>query len=959
MIRRKITAGLLVAASTTAVSVASHAQELNQAANEEPNRIVVTGSRVIMGVESSPTPLTVVTTDELEATTPTNIPDALNKLPVFIGSDGQRNETGGRSNSAGNFLNLRGFGVERTLTLFNGHRVVSASQNGAVDANSIPSMLVERVDVVTGGASAVYGSDAITGVVNYVLDTDFTGIKVEGNFGISNDGERPAYRAGVAGGASFADGRGHILASFRHTSQDAVKYVDLPYGPRYWGITGSSNNPNAPATMTPDSRNFWAPTGYVSGCGEGCEAARLHFEAPGILGPYNPGLPTGSSNVRMGGDGGYAKGQTSLAGLTTYEGFARLSYDVSDDVNVYVQSSLVRSNNWGFYWDPNIDTGVDRNVFFKDNPFLSQQAMDLLNTGTGDTFTIEKILHELDSMGNRGENTQFTVEVGATGTIGDRFNWDVYFSRGRNHLFVTNYNNINNRLLMAAEDAVIDPETGWATCYVQTVPEFRELYNYDECVPVNPFGLGQASKISHDFWAPDTHFDLDNTLDNIGGSIAGEAFDLPAGPVRVALSGEARWQSLEIDSDATPFTYPADPTGLRLHPANLPVDDPNYIENAHVNEWVFATLDDIPRVTQSVWEVAVEAGVPILADVSFAQSLSLNLAGRYTNYKTSGGVWSWKVGADYAVNDSIRFRGTVSQDIRAPTLTDLFGPFQASVGGYEDLLTGIGANTTVQLNPSNPDLVPEVSRTYTAGVVLTPTFLDRFTLAVDWYRITIDNAITSVSGRDGGPEAECYATAPAYDSPFCDLIVRPFDWSNTGPENFVTLIRADRVNAARQVISGFDVEASYNFDLGPGVLSLRSLANIQPTNETQALENSPVFYPAQPKTRITSFASYDVADWTFSVQNRWLSGWDKSTTDRPQYFAEPRVRAFSTTDLSINRNLDIGNINADVYLNVENVLDDPGVLWGGYAGSPGFSYPVNSVYPILGRVFTLGFRAEY
>src|SRR5580700_6048972 len=181
----------LASASVMAMSAAAFAQTDAQATVET---VVVTGSRVITDIASSPTPVTEVTAEQLLTTTPSNVSDALNKLPVFQGSATQRNAGSASGNAGGDFLNLRNFGQQRTLVLMDGMRVPASNQAGSVDISTLPQELFQRVDVVTGGASAVYGSDAITGVVNFILDKHFEGVKYEANAGISQYADGFSYK---------------------------------------------------------------------------------------------------------------------------------------------------------------------------------------------------------------------------------------------------------------------------------------------------------------------------------------------------------------------------------------------------------------------------------------------------------------------------------------------------------------------------------------------------------------------------------------------------------------------------------------------------------------------------------------------------------------------------------------------------------------------------------------------
>jgi len=968
--RARAAAALLCSVSAAAIHVAAYAQDAGSTSTVKApgatatqvnsdtsatagEEIVVTGSRVISDIRNSPTPITQATSEQLLATTPTDLPDALNKLPVFQGSTSQRTGNGGGAgglNGQGNFLNLRNYGAQRTLVLYDGHRVVPSAQDGTVDVDSLPQMLVSRVDVVTGGASAVYGSDAITGVVNFVLDKKFNGVKYNASIGVAQGGYGTNYQAGMAAGTGFLDDRGHIEASVRYFKSNPVSYLDLPYGKDFWGTTGSTSSPTNPQVMTKDTRTTnWVNTGLIANCGTGCTAAGMQFVSPGILGGFVPGTKTGSSNVYSGGDGGYGIDGIGQAGLKTYETFARVSYDITNSINAYLEGSYVKSVNDGAYYDNLLSTGVDQNIFFKTNAFLPAATQAMLQTGSGNTFTLQKIMNDIDPVSTIGKNQRWSVTAGLTGKLFDRFNWDVYYSNQRNSLNETFVHNVNNARLMAAEDAVTNA-AGQIVCYVSTT-QYASLY--PGCEPINPFGNGQVTRTSQNFWAPNTHFVEVNTLQDAGASIAGDLFRLPAGPVKVALSGEARWQSLSVDSPYGASSTPVNCSqGLRLCPAAA-------VSGAvPVNTWAFASLTPVPKVSENVWEVAAEGDIPVLADLPLVKALSINVAGRYTHYSSSGGATTWKVGFDYQVNRTIRFRGTTSEDIRAPTLTDLFGPFQSGVTAFADNHTGVGGNVADQVNPSNPNLTPEKARTYTIGVVLTPEFIPNLVLSLDAYRIRMHNAITTITAN--GTQTLCEASAPSYNSPYCSLIVRPLPFSNTTAANYPTFLLANLVNAASAFTEGMDFEADYHINLeniwsgGKGALDFRELLGYQPKNQTQALPTSPITYVSEPTLRSSTFVSYTVGPWEFAVENRWSNRYKKRTSE-PQYFADPDIRSFDSVDLTINRT--IGKFTA--YVTVNNLTNDPGPLYGGLAGSPGYSYPVPASFPILGRTYLVGMRAKF
>ena len=211
-----------------------------------------------------------------------------------------------------------------------------------------------------------------------------------------------------------------------------------------------------------------------------------------------------------------------------------------------------------------------------------------------------------------------------------------------------------------------------------------------------------------------------------------------------------------------------------------------------------------------MWEFSGEVGIPILKDVPLVQSLDADIAGRYTNYSISGSVETWKVGLDWHVNDSVRFRGTTSVDIRAPTLNDLYSPQVSSSGPFLDPLTNFNPGGIQTLSGGNPNLVPETSRTYTGGVVLTPSFIPGLTMSVDYYQIKLKNAITTISGSNTAIANICIASGGT--SPFCSLYVRPFPYTNTTPANYPTLLKSQSLNAAFAVTEGEDYEIDYGFD---------------------------------------------------------------------------------------------------------------------------------------------------
>ena len=369
---------LMCAASVVALTAGANAQQ--QANNVEA--VTVTGSRVISDITLSPTPITVVSAEQLSATTPTDIPDALNKLPDFIGGNTPRTQGNGSTNNGGNTLNLRNLGQARTLVLLDGQRVAPSNQGGTVDTDTLPQMLVSRVDVVTGGASAVYGSDAVAGVVNFILDKNFNGFKYDMNAGISKYGDAAEEKIGLAWGTDLFGGRGHYEMSLRAFNQDMVPIASRPYGYQNnsW-VEAGSGTAAAPFVNVPYGHLFLQSLTGTINCGATCALTNYTFGSAGQLIPMTHGIPTTTAGVESGGDGGYANpaDTTFQSRQRQVEFFNRFSYDITPDVNAYIQASASESSDYSTWTPLAVSSAGSRpNTFFTNNPYLSQDAQNRL-----------------------------------------------------------------------------------------------------------------------------------------------------------------------------------------------------------------------------------------------------------------------------------------------------------------------------------------------------------------------------------------------------------------------------------------------------------------------------------------------------------------------------------------------------------------------------------------------------
>jgi outer membrane receptor protein involved in Fe transport len=975
--------------------------------------IRITGSRIITTNLKSPTPVTAVSTAELAKTTPSDIPDALNKLPQLIGGNTPRSQGNGSFNNGANTLSLRNFGPQRTLILLNGHRVPSTNQNGTVDVDTLPQMMVSRVEIVTGGASAIYGSDAVAGVVNFILDKKFTGLLVKGDVGISKYGDGEEGQIGAAWGTDLLKGRAHFEMSGRYRRQARIPMNARPYGAngQTWLLTGNGK-PTNPFVNSPYVRVINAAELGTISCGSSCPVNGYTFNSPGVPSPLVHGTPTGTANLESGGDGGWVQYGTFRSGVDMKELFGRFSYDVTDRINAYVQAGWADARDRSNWINWVVSPSANRpNTLFANNPFLPASTQALLGaniicgtpaavgylclppvpatspqTGTTpppppstpyfkDPSSVWNKVGGVDvDKNNRlyrteGDTRNIDVETGLTGTLG-RFDWDVFYSHGQSRTKVLNPNNTDNAKYLASLDAVIAPSgtkvngtdvSGSIVCWVTTQPQFASLY--PGCVPTNITDPNGPSLSSFNYLRTPTWWVLSQKLDDIGGSIGGDiGFGLPAGHIKANVSGDARWATYKMDSHFLPTDF-VDCTGLRMCLANggAPV---RWVQNTN------APVD----ARNNVYEGAAEVYIPLLKDLPFVQDLSTDLAGRYTKYSTFKAVKTWKAGANWHVNPSIAFRATASLDIRAPNLNDLYQPAGVSSTGFRDLLTG-GNNSLRLISKGNPNLTPEKARTITLGAILTPTFIPGVSLTVDYYRTRMKDAITNISYQSDTIQNLCLASAPSYDSPFCSLAIRPItnpsDPNYKDPNlNFPTAVLSSPINVAQQRTEGVEVETNYGFDVRrlvpswSGHVRLRHLLSYQPVNTSINIPGTFPTFAQQPKLRQTTFLSYDNTLWSLALQNTYLGRVKLATSDNAlngnsQNYAQPYLKPFDTVDATVTVHLRTAGAATDAFLNVSNVFNARVPLFPSNSGIPGLFYPTLPFYDDMGRFFTAGVRARF
>jgi outer membrane receptor protein involved in Fe transport len=963
-----------VCAQTVTAAVDGQAGQAAAAGTQQSvETITVTGSRVISDIANSPTPITAVSSGQLLDTTPTDLADGLNKLPIFQNSGSNRSLSSGGGNSSGDFLNLRNFGQQRTLVLLDGMRLPASNQNGSVDVSTLPETLMSRVDVVTGGASSVYGSDAITGVVNFILDKNFDGVKYDANSGISEYGDGFKYKVNVAAGTDLFGGRGHIEGSVEYRHGDGVLQSARPIFAAGLASYNTGNTPNNPVTNILHGGQTVSTFSGLITCSN-CSVNGYEFGQPGVPTPANLGtIPAGQTAIESGGDGAAVDSESIYGDTRNASAFGRFSYNVNDNTTFFTQFSLAQATEFNYFFPSQQEPSRQTVTYFKNNAFLPAATQAALGDDSGtdpnwatdgtDTFKVSEWYAAPNRYRDTNNVTRNIVSTtGLNGVVFGDFAWDAHYTHGETRLSTTGLFNGNNQFHDAAQDAVV--QNGQVVCYNDTAAAIAQYGNiYPGCVPINTFGNNVTTDAQYTYWSRSTHFTESNIMDDIAADISGNLFQLPAGPVKVALAGEMRWLGYSIDSDASP-TAVVNCSGLRLC-GNAAGTGPVNQSTVTQTLWDNNTLPST-SASENVWEFSGEIGVPILKDLPLVENLDADVAGRYTNYSISGSAETWKIGLDYHVNDSVRFRGTTSIDIRAPTLNDLFQPQTSSSGPFLDPLTNFNPGGIQTLAGGNPNLQAETARTYTGGVVLTPSFIPGLTMSADYYQIRLTNAINNIVGSNTAIANICIASGGS--SPFCSLYVRPFPYTNTTPANYPTLLKSELLNAALNETEGEDYEIDYGFDTADvasylaGVVNLRAFLNVAPVNTTSSFLGAPLTYTNQPKGHATLFGNYTLGDWSVDAQWHWFSGGTNIQTygAGATYYAQPYYTSFSTMDFTLTKRITFDNGTVmSAYFNVQNAFDSVPPYTVGSSGNPGSIFGgTPEGEDVMGRYFTIGVRGN-
>jgi iron complex outermembrane recepter protein len=771
---------------------------------ETLEELQVTGSRIDATGMTTPTPVTSLSQEELEALSPATLAEALVELPQFLNNDTPQSQSFGTSAAAGaSHLNLRGIGSIRTLTLLDGRRVVPATRFGTVDYALLPQALIKRVEVVTGGASAAYGSDAVSGVVNLKLDSRFEGLRARVQRGLSDRNDNGNGTFSLTWGTALGE-NSHLIFSGEYYTANGVR----GYQSRNWfhsWATIPNPNPAGPTTVT--ARDVHA-TGYTyGGLITSGPLAGTQFLPGGITAPFVRGnYYTGAT--QSGGDG--VDPAADLIWLQPDQrrtnGFMKFTTDVAPGFQVFAQVLAGRSTN-DFDQAPPSLWGPWEATIYADNAFLPQNLHQRMVDQNIASFRMGRMgTYEMASNHVRNAGNLLSTTFGMTRQSGD-WQLDAYYQYGRNHNLLRYTDTLRLDRIYRGIDSVLDG-AGRVVC--------RSTLTFpgDGCVPVNIFGEGSVSAAARAYITAGSYEQTQNVTQNVAeATLQGRAFDLPAGPVNIAMG--INWRRDAVQN--TPRRLPAELDSITLPASSaqgyrgLPSA---YVGSTNIFE---RTVFNNVSGRYAVWELFGETAVPLLSNQPLAESLTLHAAVRYARYSGSGIVPAWKGGLDWQLNPSVRLRLTRSRDVRAGSLSERFDTSSSGTTISDPVGTTSRFYAITSVRTGNPEVEPELGDTWTGGVVLTPVDAPGLSASADYYDIRVHEAITLL-----GPQ-NIITRCNAGEQDYCALIQRS---EITG---LIERVRNLVLNAVEARSRGIDVEVEWRRRLqlfgGDESMALRLFAN--------------------------------------------------------------------------------------------------------------------------------------
>jgi iron complex outermembrane receptor protein len=832
MTKRAVLLGTTLLAGVAMANVARAAAA--DAAAPTVGELIVTGSRIPKPNLEQPTPVAVLGTQAIEAAGPQNLGDIITLLPSVGFGATVRGNSNNFGNGAGvSSIDLRNLGTSRTLVLVDGQRHVAGDiGTNAVDTNSIPPALVDRIEVVTGGASAIYGSDAVSGVVNIILKKKFEGVQVDAQYGGFMEGYGGKGSASVTVGKSFLDDKLNVVVTGFYSKEGQIESRQLPNAHNYGTIVNFNdlNRPVDPSFYSspnaikndgiPDrifvqnlGSDLVTPNGVLLNANT--FAPQFSFDANGHVVPIPPrsgfnsfafaSLPANCQDCY------FPDNFTQEASPFEAKGADfRVNWDLMPHLRANLDAKFVQTDVVNTV-QPSFSFGDFQ--LQPDNAFIGPDLRaGLAGIAPGDFPFIGKFTNAGRTQEIRRRT--YRVVAGLAGDFDAQFanvNWDANLNYGETDShFVSNDLTITQNF-DAALDSVIDPKTGQPACRINvpTAPQDgigSGAINPGACIPYNPFGqpnlVNSKAALAYSFGAFATDDTLTQEVANLNFNLdTGRFFNLQGGPIAVAFGGEYRREHTKETND--PFVLAGNTENLAANSAG----------GYHVTEGY------------------IELSLPVLKDFGpLVHELTFDLADRGGNYSTVGGVNSYKVEGRYMPVNWFTLRGTYSQAIRAPNITEAFSPSQSTFFNISDpcsaeniqsnvnfakncaaagIPAGFVANTNASITGTtsgNPNLNPEQSFSYTGGFVMQPPMVPGLAITLDYYSIKIKDAITNVQAQD--IIDNCFGSAVGLDPTFCSLLTR-------GPDQNINFVSTTFVNASKLFTDGYEMQITYGTDVSP------------------------------------------------------------------------------------------------------------------------------------------------
>lgn len=954
--------------ATSATDPAAQATGAAGQGDEPAGDIVITGSRIVSPSATASSPLQSIGAAQIAQSGAINVQDVLLQNPTF-GSPGiSRTNSSFATQGAGvATVNLRNLGEDRTLVLVNGRRFVSGVPgSNAVDLNVIPTQFLERVDILTGGASAVYGSDAVAGVVNLIYKTKFNGIQVDGQMGISQYGDGADRQFNVLAGKNFAGGRGNIMLFGGYSKQGAVLKRE-----RFTEAGSTAIDQTNLALVTGADEDIFTPTTLLSGFTPGGR-----FYAGNQVFTY--GNDNTLRNCTTGGCGGFNRSDSRYLAVPVerFVAAGRANFQVSDAVNVFVEANYAKTRaNTVIEPFPlssdlvNIPTGgqipVETRVgglLFR-NPFVPDAiynaATDTNGDGIRDIF-FDRRLADFGPRTSRASRDLLRIAGGINGKVlNDRVNYEVYGIYGQTVESQTGNGQFNSLNFTQALNAYRDPTSGQIVCADAAARAAG-------CIPANIFGINALAPAAGYIAAP-TSLRSKITQTVVGANASAKLFSIfGADPVAVSIGGEYRRESSSNVFDLL--------TQQGLNGNNA-----------------------LPSTAGSfnVYEGFAETIVPLLQDRPFFHSLSIRGAVRVSQYSTVGRTVSYNYGGEWSPIPDIRFRVMNARSVRAPNINELFQPPQQDFpSGLSDPCAGItattagtiatncraapGVNANIAANGGaftvnqadlqgitsfgggNPRLQEEKGDSFTAGVVINPRSvhaLRNLVLTVDYFNIRIKDAIVTTPLQ--------FILNQCYDQSvqsYCNLVVRRPGAVGANSAGSLDQVNTSPTNSGGAKTSGIDVAVDWRQRLLGGDLTLHGAYTHLLTGYTIPLPGSPRDYfageigAAKDKFSITS--GFDLGGIGLTVTGTYIgaSSLDDQTTGArpgtnrlyrvsPEFYLDSQLR-FRTRD------------GFEFYVGADNLLNNKPPFLGDLGSTAGQATDT-SVYDPLGRRYYAGARIKF